>query len=314
MSYHVYITRQLMKKIKIILLILSVTMAFPAAAQEGEVNLLLDEFLYGKNSRDSVLEAAVLNEADLNELISALSSNRFIYARSEFENRTYFMGQDLGIKQYNISTQLLYSGPKGLNIIVSGLLYSGFQPQYNTTIATIGYNNSPGKLKDLRVRASYSRFFFAQNDSIPESDFNNSFNIGATYLRKFIGTSIDISLLTGNRSSVQASWDVFTDFTIARFGLFSKLRFNPEASFYFGNEIVVTSQYISTRKQTIEMTSENNSFGLLNTMIRVPFSFTYRNFDLIAGYNFNFPRSPGTDIKPSNTSFFNISLGYILNF
>jgi hypothetical protein len=224
------------------------------------------------------------------------------------------MGQDLGINQFNISNQLLYSGPKGLNIIVSGLLYSGFQPQYNTTIATIGYNNSLRKLKDLRLRASYSRFFFASNDSIPESDFNSSFNLGATYQRKFIGTSVDISLLTGNQPSVQAAWDVFADFTLARFGLFSKLRFNPEASLYFGNEIVITSQYISTRKHTVEVSSENNSFGLLNTMLRVPLSFTYRNFDLTAGYNFNFPRSPGTDIKPVNTSFFNISVGYIFNF
>ena len=275
---------------------------------------LLDEFLFGKNARDSVLEAAVLNDADLNELTNALANNRFIYARSEFENKTYFMGQDLGINQFNISNQLLYSGPKGLNIIVSGLLYSGFQPQYNTTIATIGYNNSLRKLKDLRLRASYSRFFFASNDSIPESDFNSSFNLGATYQRKFIGTSVDISLLTGNQPSVQASWDVFADFTLARFGLFSKLRFNPEASLYFGNEIVITSQYISTRKHTVEVSSENNSFGLLNTMLRVPLSFTYRNFDLTAGYNFNFPRSPGTDIKPVNTSFFNISVGYIFNF
>jgi hypothetical protein len=303
-----------MKRFKYITILLSVVMTLPTMAQEGEVNSLLDEFLFGSSSRDSVLEAAVMNDADLNDLTNALSGNRFIYAKSEFENKTFFMGQDLGIKQYNISNQLLYSGPKGLNIIVSGLLYSGFQPQYNTTIATIGYNNTLGKLKNLRLRASYSRFFFAKNDSIPESDFNSSFNLGATYQRKFIGTSADISILTGNQPSVQASWDVFTDFTLARFGLFSKLGFNPEASLYFGNEIVITSQYISTRKQTVEVTSENNTFGLLNTMIRVPLSFTYRNFDLIAGYNFNFPRSPGTDIKPANTSFFNISVGYIINF
>ncbi|HKK40984.1 MAG TPA: hypothetical protein VJ963_01155, partial [Bacteroidales bacterium] len=106
-----------MKRIKYILILLSVALSLPATAQEGEVNSLLDEFLFGKNSRDSVLEAAVLNEADLNELTNALSNNRFIYARSEYENKTYFMGQDLGIKQFNISNQLMYSGPKGLNVI-----------------------------------------------------------------------------------------------------------------------------------------------------------------------------------------------------
>ncbi len=283
-------------------------------AQEGAVNGLLDEFLFGSNTRDSLLEAVLLNEADINDLLNTMTTDRFIYARSEFENKTYFSGQDLGIDQYNISNQVYYLGPKGLNVSVAGILYSGFQPKYNTTIASIGYNNSISGLTGLRIRATYNRFFFAKNDSIAESDFNSSFNLGVTYQRKHIGTSADISLLAGNDPSFQASWDLFTDFTIIKFGLFSSLKFSPELSMYFGNQIVIPSQYIQFQRHSVEITSEDNTFGLMNTMIRLPLGFIYRNFDLRAGYNFNFPRSPGSDTRPENTSFFNLSAGYIFKF
>jgi hypothetical protein len=283
-------------------------------AQEGAVNGLLDEFLFGRNNQDSLLEAVLLNEADINELLNAVTTNRFIYARSEFENKTYFSGQDLGIDQYNISNQVYYLGPKGLNIAVAGILYSGFKPKYNTTIASIGYNKSFSGLPQLRIRAIYNRFFFAKTDSIADSDFNSSFNLGVTYQNKYAGTSADISLLAGNDPSFQASWDIFADITILKLGLFSRLKFSPELSMYFGNKIVVSSQYIQLPRHSAEIITQDNTFGLMNTLIRLPVSLIYRNFDFRAGYNFNFPRSPGSDTRPSNTSFFNLSVGYIFDF
>jgi hypothetical protein len=301
-----------MKKIGTILLI--ILFSATVSAQEGAVNGLLDEFLFGRNKQDSLLEAALLNEADISDLFNAVINDRYIYVRSEFENLTFFSGQDLGIDQYNISNQVYFLGPKGLNIAVAGILYSGFKPKYNTTIASIGYNKNVTGVTGLRIRATYNHFFFAKTDSAVESDFNSSFNLGVSYQNKYAGTSADISLLAGNDPSFQASWDIFGDFTVLKIGLFSKLKFSPELSMYFGNKIVVSSQYIQLPRRSAEIISENNAFGLMNTLLRLPVTFIYRNFDFRAGYNFNFPRSPGSDIKPSNTSFFNLSVGYIFDF
>jgi len=288
--------------------------SLPSFAQEGTVNLLLDEFLFGKNSQDSILEAIVLNETDINDLLNAFTSYKYIYASSEFENKTYFSGQDLGINQYNIANQIFYQGPGGLNLGVSGILYSGFIPRYNTTIASVGYNNRIKNLPGGSLRASYNRFFFAEVDSIEENAFNSSVNAGATYRLKYIGTSVDFSLLLGNDPSVQFSWDLFTDITILQIGLFNKLKFSPELSLFLGNETVVTSQYISFPRFSGDIYSEKSTFGLMNTVIRVPLDLSYNNLDIRAGYNFNFPRQPGGDIKPERTSFFNISIGYMFGF
>jgi len=301
-----------MKFIKAILIMLMISL--PAFAQEETVNSLLDEFLFGKNSQDSILEAIIINEADIDDLLDVINNFKFIYLRSEFENKTFFSGQDLGIDQYNIANQVFYQGPKGLNLGVAGVLYSGFKPKYNTTIASIGYNKRISGLPGASVRAAYNRFFFAKVDSIEENAFNSSINLGVTYQLKNIGTSVDYYFLAGSDPSSQFLWDIFSDITILRIRLFNRLKFTPELSFYFGNETVVTSQYISLPRFTGEIYSEKSTFGLRNTVLRIPLNLSFRDFDLRAGYNFNFPRVPGEDTNPERTSFFNISLGYMFTF
>jgi hypothetical protein len=295
-----------MKNIRaaIIMLLISIQ----AFGQEESVDLLLDEFLFGKTVQDSVLEAFLINEADINDLLEAISDYKYIYARSEFENLTYFSGQDLGIEQFNIANQIFFQGPKGLNIGIAGIIYSGFKPKYNTTIASVGYNNNISGMRGASIRASYNRFFFAKVDSIEENAFNSSANLGLTYQLKNVGTSLDFYMLLGSDPSSQFSWDFFSDITILRLGLFNKLKFSPEISFYFGNETVVSSQYIG------EIYSEKSTFGLRNSVLRIPLSLSIKDFDLRAGYNFNFPRIPGGDVKPEKTSFLNISLGYMFEF
>ncbi len=298
-----------MKNIRAVIIMLLISL--PVFSQKETVDVLLDEYLFGKSVQDSLLEAYLSNEADINDLLNAITNSSYIYVRSEFENKTYFSGQDLGIKQYNIVNQAFYQGAKGLNIGVSGILYSGFKPKYNTTIASIGYNKRISSINGLSLKAAYNRFFFADIDSIAENSFNSSINLGAAYQLKNIGTSVDFSFLMGNDPSAQFSWDLFSDLTIMKIGLFNRLKFSPEISFYFGNETVVTSAYLNLRRFLAVEYSEKSTFGLMNTVIRVPLSLTYKNLDLRAGYNFNLPRIPGTDIKPEKTSFFNLSVGYL---
>jgi hypothetical protein len=285
--------------------------SIPALSQEKSLDKILDEFLFGAESNDSILDALTVNDMDLNELINSIYNYKFIYVRSEFENKTFFSGQDLGIKQYNITGQVYYQGSKGLNIGVGGIMYSQFDPRYNTTIVTAGYNNRIRKVKGLNIRALYSRYIFAKVDSVEENAFNSSADLGFTYQWKVIGSSIDISALMGNETSAQFNWDIFADVPVIKFGLYNKLKFEPQISFYFGNETVVVNKYINLPRFSGEVATQKKNFGLMNTMLRIPISFTTRSIDISAGYNFNFPRIPGSNVKQVNTSFFNLSVGYI---
>lgn len=297
-----------------IFLIILLATALPGfSQQEDMLDEALDEFLFGKEYQDSLVESMILNDMDITDIISALYDTRYIYVRSDFENRTFFSGQDLGIDQFNISGQVFYQGAKGLSVGIAGIMYSQFQPKYNTTIVTAGYNNRIKGVKGLNIRASYSRYFFAKIDSVEGNAFNSSANLGFAWQWKIIGSSADFSMLLGNEISGQANWDIFFEIPVIRFGLFNKISFEPEVSFLLGNETVVVGQYVTLPRFSGEIYAERNTFGLMNTTLRIPLSASIGNFDLTAGYNFNFPRSPGTDDTPERTSFFNLSLGYIFD-
>ena len=171
-----------------IFLIILLATALPGfSQQEDMLDEALDEFLFGKEYQDSLVESMILNDMDITDIISALYDTRYIYVRSDFENRTFFSGQDLGIDQFNISGQVFYQGAKGLSVGIAGIMYSQFQPKYNTTIVTAGYNNRIKGVKGLNIRASYSRYFFAKIDSVEGNAFNSSANLGFAWQWKIIG-------------------------------------------------------------------------------------------------------------------------------
>ncbi len=288
--------------------------SIPSLGQEASLEKALDEFLFGSSIQDSLLESITINDMDFNDILHTMYNYRFIYVRSEFESRTFFSGQDLGIDQYNIASQVYFQGPKGLNIGLVGIMYSKFVPQYNTTILSIGYNKSISGIKGLNIRASYSRYFFPIIDSVKSSAYNSSANIGTTYQWKCLGSSADFSLLLGNKKSAQLNWDLFADIPLVKFGLSNKISIEPEVSFYLGNETVVGNQYITASKSSGEISTQKENFDLMNTIIRVPVSLSIGNIDIIAGYNFNLPGSTNINKTPVQKSFFNLSLGYIFVF
>jgi hypothetical protein len=300
-------------KVTSILLALFV-FSLPAFSQEENLNKMLDEFLFGKSFQDSLLESIEITDMDLKEILNTLDNYKFIYVRSEFENKTFFSGQDIGVDQYNIAGQVCYQGSKGLNIGIAGIMYSEFEPQYNTTELTVGYNNHIFGAKGLSIRALYSRYFFAKVDSMLSNDFNSSANIGMTYQWKGFGSSADFALLLGKETSTQVNWDIFAYIPVMKFGLSNKLNIEPEVSFYFGNQTVIVNQLINLPWYKGEKFTEKKYFGLMNTMIRIPLSLYLGNMDISAGYNFNLTRMPGGDTNPDNTSFFNISVGYVFGF
>jgi hypothetical protein len=285
--------------------------SIPAFSQEEKLDRILDEFLFGTTINDSLLESLTVNDLDLNDLINTMYKYGFIYARTEFENKTFFSGQDIGIRQYNITGQVYYQGPKGLNIGIAGVMYSQFEPKYNTTILTAGYNNRIRGVKGLSVRGLYNRYFFAKVDSVKENAFNSSVDLGLTYQYKILGSSVDVSALMGNENTIAVNWDIYGDIPLKKFGINNQISFEPQISFYFGTETVVVNTYVNLPRFSGEISTSRKSFGLMNTTFRIPISLNIRNLDISAGYNFNIPFIPGSSNQPDNTSFFNLSLGYI---
>ncbi len=65
---------------------------------------------------DSLLEVILFEDEEMVSLLSGKSNYQFLYARTNFENKSYFSGRDIGIEQYNYSAQLSYFHSAGINI------------------------------------------------------------------------------------------------------------------------------------------------------------------------------------------------------
>ncbi len=262
---------------------------------------------------DSLLEVILFEDEEMVSLLTGKNNYQFLYARTNFENKSYFSGRDIGIEQHNYSAQLSYFHSAGINIGVGTIWYSQFNPKLYATSLMLGYSGKFGKSNDYRYRSSYNRYFFSKMDSVDTHAFNNAFALGATIDKGFIGSRLDVALLTGEETAGQVSWDLFADITLIKLGSFDRVKFEPEISFFFGKEIMAYYELGVPGQNEENALIEDSEFGLLNTTIRFPITLDYKSFDLEIAYNINLPNSMLSDDKLPMTTYFNISLGYIFS-
>jgi hypothetical protein len=262
---------------------------------------------------DSLLDVIVFEDEELVSLLTGKKNYQFLYARTHFENRSYFSGRDIGIEQYNYSAQLSYFHSAGVNLAVGMIWYSQFNPKLYATSLSAGYSGKIGKNNDYRYRASYNRYLFSKMDSVDAHAFNSAFAAGLTIDKGFIGTRFDLALLTGDETAGQASIDLFGDITLVKLGTFDKIKFEPEISFFLGKEIMAYYELGGPGQNQEYYLVEDSEFGLLNMALHFPISIDFKNFDLELAYNINFPNSTVSEEDLPMTSYFNLSLGYIIS-
>jgi hypothetical protein len=262
---------------------------------------------------DSLLDVILFEDEEMVSLLMGKKHYQFLYARTHFENRSYFSGRDIGIEQQNYSAQLSYFHSAGISLSVGSVWYSQFNPKLYATSLTAGYSGKFGKSKDYRYRASYNRYFFSEMDSIDSHAFSNAFSVGATIDKGLIGTRLDLALLTGEETAGQVSWDLFADITLIKLGTFDRIKFEPEASLFLGKEIMAYYELGVPGQDQDYSLLEDSEFGLLNISFCFPLMIDYKNLDLEIAYNINLPNSMLSEEKLPMTTYFSISLGYIIS-
>ena len=247
---------------------------------------------------------------EFDKIFDLVSNYQFLYTSLNYSNKTYFAGRDLGIDQFNVAPQIFYLNSNGLMVGVSGAIYNGLIPKWNTTELSIGYSHNLGKVNNLTYRTSYGRYFFSKNDSVTPS-FNNSIGLGFSYRNHSFGTRIDGALLFGKETSVQVTGEAYYEISLLKLGKYDKLYLKPEVSVYFGNEETLLLKNLGLRNR--QVLYYGIAYGWMNTELSLPLMVSYKNFDLEAGYNLNFPRALGQNSSLKRVSTFNLSIGYIIS-
>ena len=89
------------KSLFVLLIIISNQLLF------SQVNDDLDEEV------DEIIESLItLDDEDLLDFINELNKYQVILTSVDFNNKTYFLGRDLGIDQYSFTSQLMYENSR----------------------------------------------------------------------------------------------------------------------------------------------------------------------------------------------------------
>ncbi|MCG8374717.1 MAG: hypothetical protein MI700_14335 [Balneolales bacterium] len=289
---------------------------------------VLGNFVFAQEEIEKVMESqlsrvdSVLNDflsvedEGILDLFSQQKNFQFLYFRTNYDNKTFYAGREIGDNQYNLSGQLFYMHSKGFYAGLAGAWYSQLDPGYRTTVMSFGYGKGLKKLKFLRYRASFDLYFYNNNDPDYDPVYTSSINLGTSLKSKVLSTRFDATFLLGKEIGTQLNWDIYSKITLLKFGKFNKLRIEPELSFYFGSETVEydLSSYLQEYfGQDGSIYYYEDVFGLLNTQLSIPLTLSLGDFDFEASWTHNLPRSMNSAVDYPSSSLFSFSVGYIFS-
>ena len=265
--------------------------------KEDEIDLLLDELFFNE-------------QQFIDDILDSFNTYNFIYTNVSFNSNTFFSGRDSGIDQFNIVPQISYYNSSGFNASVSGMYYETFTPNWDFTNVYLGYYNTIGKKKLFNYNVGYTRYFY----STGWDTFTNSIDLslGIRNKQRTLGTKLAVSYLFGTDQSFQITSRSYASLTLAKEKNFI-LKFRPQLNFLMAQQTTALEQLSTIGDTTITEYIYNDIFDLLNTQVNIPLSLSTKSWDFQIGYNINFPSPVETEPSLKTTSYFNISIGYLID-
>ncbi|NNK83704.1 MAG: hypothetical protein HKO92_11325 [Flavobacteriaceae bacterium] len=281
------------------LLLFLVATTFHINAQElekDEIDILLDDLFF--------------NEQELVEdILNSFNTYNFLYSNISFNNNTFFSGRESGVNQFNIVPQLSYYSSSGFNVSVSGIYYETFNPNWDFTNISLGYYKAIGKEKLFHYNVGYTRYFYSNG----WDTFTNStdLSLGIRNKNKSLGTKFSVSYLFGKDQSFQIVSSSYANASLSRTKNYV-LKFRPQISFLIAQQTIALAQLPLDTNLDLEY-EYNDIFDLLNTQLNLPISLSTKSWDFELGYNINFPSPVESESNLDITSFFNLSIGYLID-
>ena len=282
------------------LLLFTMATSFCSYAQENnedDIDGLLDELFFN-------------DQQFLDELIESDFSYNFLYTSVSYNSNTFFSGRDSGTNQFNIIPQVSYYHSSGFNASISGIYYENFAPSWDFTSVSAGYFNTFGNKKNITYNLGYTKYFYSDG----YDGYTNSLDVslGIRNKKRTLGTNISASYLFGTEESYQLVSSSFVNFTLKRTQDFA-LRLRPRLNFIIAKQNITIDRIVTLANSTVLRTFNFNVFDLLNTQINIPLSLSLKSWDFELGYNLNLPNALVYEDALENTSYFNLSVGYLFD-
>lgn len=259
---------------------------------------------------DQLLDELFFNDQQfVQDLLNAINQYDFLYTTTTLNSNTFFAGRDAGLDQINMIPQVSYFSSSCFNASVSAIYYESQNPNWDFVSLSAGYGNTIGKTDNFHYNASYSRFFYSDG----WTDFNNSldFMLGYRNDDTTFGATVSLAYIFGEENTIQVVPRLFGNLTLSR-GLKSLWRFRPQLSFLVAEQTVIS--FIPPRPGQPPGIRIDENFNWLNTQLYLPISWSSASWDIELGWNLNLPKFAARETNTGNTSFFTLSVGYLIDF
>jgi len=259
---------------------------------------------------DDFMDEFFMEENLINDLITSLSKYQFLTISTTYNSDTYFSGRNIGIDQFNVSPQITYVNSNGLFASLSGVYYSEFVPNWDVTTATVGFGKNFGEKKLFKYYASYSKYFYSSDIN---AIYSNTLNIGLGVRNKArtLGTQLSGSFLFGEDESFQITSNSYVAFNIMKTKK-SSLKLKPQLSISVGKQTIDLARVYTFGGQSLTEYTQNETFDLINTQLSFPLLYNVNSFDFEVGYTINLPNPIGDEVNLDSTSFFSLSVAYMI--
>jgi hypothetical protein len=268
------------------------------------------------NDIDDIVDELLMEES-FNDLLVSITNFHFLYVSVNYNSDTYFSGRDIDVNQFNVTPQITYMHSKGYYASISSIIYSEFEPHWDVTIGTVGYSKNFGNKKIYSFYGSFSGYLYSNNNV--DGLYKGTANAGLSIQNKkrTLGTQISGTYYFGGESTYQIIARTYGKLNLLKTKKHD-LKFRPQVNFITGTQLVDIGQPLQKEISTKESQAEDinltsNKYTLIYTQVNFPLQYSFNSFDFEAGYNVNFPSALESEVDLKNTSFFNLSISYLID-
>jgi hypothetical protein len=265
-----------------------------------------------------------------------LAKNNAVLAQEEISNikvgisyssEALSSGRNFNVPQFALSPSVGYYHKSGIHAIVDGTLLGSSSPSYTLTTISIGYLSTG-------MSAWGYGFDYSRNIFNPDSAglIKNVLSASGTFSRGLFSASAQYSYLFENETAHRVLLGINAVLTKDSLGHFvQSINFSPGVFFTLGTSNVpfvafTKDQFLKgtgytwkewkARRQRARSrtatSSQNLQFGLMNIDLTLPFTASFKNFQVGVSYTYAIPEKLSeevdSDIKP--TGYLSLSIAY----
>ena len=256
-----------------------------------------------RDSSDIALDMLLgLGGSVYEDYLTKLQKMEFLYISADMNTNTFWAGRELTESMSNHSLQAYYIHPSGLMTGMATIFFSKLDPQWNSSMMTIGYSGKLGSKSKLRFQTSFQKFLFHASEADPL--FTNGISSGLSTRTSGINARLGGNFMFGRETSKQFSITLSKPVKLLKRSQKVDIQITPAINWLFSDDELV--EYDDDLEEIFY-----SSFGMVNHQLRLPISIEIGSFDFEASYYYNIPNSLFEE-DLQTTHFFGFSIGYLI--